>query len=114
MNTWNAIVGVLMFAAVTALLYVWGLKKSFGQQETMQRSLLHACGSKVLRYLKKHDTVSKEEVAMLIEGTTVGPMWSRQRMRVQSGKDFAPQVIEFLLDQQYIQPHGDHAFRRKL
>ena len=31
MNTWKALAGVLMFAVVTALLYVWGLKKSFGQ-----------------------------------------------------------------------------------
>lgn len=114
MNLWSTILGIVMFAAATAVLYVWGLKKSFGQQEDMSRALLHACGSKVLRHLKKHGTVSREEVAGLIEGTIVGPMWSRQRMKVQSGKDYAPQVIDFLVDQQYIQEDDHHNFQRKL
>ena len=111
MNLWKAIAGIVMFAAVTAVLYVWGLKKSMGQQEDMSRSLLHACGSKVLRHLKKHPTVSRAEIAGLIEGTTVHPMWSRHRMSVKHGKEYAPQVIAFLLDQQYIQPDGDENFR---
>ena len=113
MSPWKTIAGIAMFMVVTAVLYVWGLKKSFSQQENMVRALLHACGSKVLRYLKKHDTVSRDTIATLIEGTTVGPMWSRQRMRVQSGKDYAPQVIEFLFDQLYIQQDADGRFRRR-
>ena len=113
MNLWKAALGILMFAAVTAVLYVWGLKKSFSQQEYMAQALLHACGSKVLRHLKKHSTLSQEQIAQLIEGTTVGPMWSRQRMKVQNGKDYAPQVIDFLLDQQYIQAAEGNSFRRK-
>ena len=32
MTTGQIIAGVLLFAAVTAVLYVWGLKKSMGQQ----------------------------------------------------------------------------------
>ena len=111
MSLWNAIAGVVMFAAVTAFLYVWGLKKSLGQKEDMSRSLLHACGSKVLRHLKKHGTVSRSEIAKLIEGTTVHPMWSRHRMSVKNGGEYAPVVIEFLLDQQYIQPDGANSFR---
>ena len=111
MNLWKAIAGVVMFAAVTAVLYVWGLKKSLGQKEDMSRALLHACGSKVLRHLKKHDTVSPREIAGLIEGTTIRPMWSRHRISVKNGGEYAPVVIEFLLDQQYIQPDGDKNFR---
>ena len=113
MTILKGLLGVGMFAAAAALLYLWGLKKSLNQQEDMSRALLHACGSKVVRYLKKHPTISRQEVARVIEGTTVHPLWSRNRMTVKKGKDFAPQVITFLLDQQYIQADGDKGFRLK-
>ena len=113
MNSWQFIVGVLMFAAVTAVLYVWGLKKSTNQQEELPRNLLHACGSKVVKHLKKHDTMTTAEIAQKIEGTTVRQFWSRNRLTVQSGKAFAPEVIKFLLDQQYIQSAGHDSYRLK-
>lgn len=103
MNLWQAILGVLMFAIAAVVLYVWGMKKMLVQQEDMSRNLLHACGSRVVKYLKKHHTISQAEIAKEIEGVTIHQIWSRKRLTVQNGKDFAPQVIAFLLDQQYIQ-----------
>ena len=111
MNPWNAIIGIAMFALATAVLYVWGLKKSMGQQDDMTRALLHACGSKVLRYLKKHKTVSQGEIAKIIQGTTVHPMWSRHKLTVKNGEEYAPAVIQFLLDQQYMKADGNNGFR---
>jgi len=111
MTPWKIIAGVLLFAAATAVLYVWGLKKSMGEQEDMKRGLLHACGSRVIKYLKKHDTISEAEIAGRIEGMSIRPFWSRNRMTVKCGKDFAPQVIAFLLDQQYIQEAGEKTYR---
>lgn len=113
MKLWQTAIGILMFAAVTALLYLWGLKKSLSQQEDLPRDLLHACGSKVLKYLKKHDAVSTAEIAAMIQGTAVKPVWSTKRLTVHSGKDFAPEVIYFLLDQQYIESAGPDSYRRK-
>ena len=34
------ILGIVLFALVTAVLYVWGLKKSMTQQEDLDRALL--------------------------------------------------------------------------
>ena len=67
MTTGQTIAGVLLFAAVTAVLYVWGLKKSLGQQEDLTRALLSVCGSRVLKYLKKHDLKQKEFILGLIQ-----------------------------------------------
>ena len=78
MKIGQMILGILLFALATAVLYVWGLKKSVGQREDLDRSLMSACGSRVVRYLKKHDTITEAETAALIEGMTVGPFWSRQ------------------------------------
>jgi len=111
MTTGQIILGIAMFAVATAVLYVWGLAKSTGQQEDMARSLLHAGGSRVVKYLKKHETITAKQVADLIGGVTVRQFWSRKRLTVQDGKAFAPEVIRFLLDQQYIEAAGKDTYR---
>lgn len=113
MNIGQIILGVALFAVVTAVLYAWGLKKSIDQKEDLHRGLMSACGSRVVRHLKKHGTVTKAEVARLIDGMTVGPFWSRQKIKVQDGKKVAGQVIDFLLDQLYIEPAGNGSYRLK-
>lgn len=113
MTTGQIIAGVLLFAAVTAVLYVWGLKKSLGQQEDLTRTLLSACGSRVLKYLKKHNTITIREVEQQIAGVTVRQFWSRKRLTVQDPAKVSGQVIDFLLDQQYIQPAGGGRYKRK-
>ena len=105
--------GILMFALATAVLYVWGLRKSMGQSADLTRILLNRCGNKVVGYLKKHDTVTEAEIARLIEGVTAGEFWSRKRLVVKEPKQFAGQVIRFLLDQQYMEPAGSKTYRLK-
>ena len=113
MTTGQIILGIALFAVAAAILYAWGLKKSMDQQEDLERSLMSACGSRVVKHLKKHGTITKNEVAELINGMTVGPFWSRQKARVQDGKKVAGQVIDFLLDQQYIEAAGGGSYRLK-
>ena len=46
-----------------------------------------------------------------IDLDAMGPFWSHHKVRVQDGKKVSGQVIEFLLDQQYIEPadgRSDH------
>ena len=113
MSPWQMIVGILLFALVSAILYAWGLGKAADQEDTLRRNLMHACGSRVLKQLKKQDTVTRAEIARLIEGVTVGQFWSRNKMKVQDGTAVADQVIAFLLDQQYIESAGGDTYRRK-
>ncbi len=113
MSTMQIVVGIAMFAVAGAIVYAWGLKKSMDQQEDLQRSLMSACGSKVVKYLKKHDTITKGEIAELISGISVGPFWSRQKVKIQNGKQAADQVITFLLEQQYLEPAGKNKYRLK-
>ena len=60
------------------------------QREDLQRSLLSACGSRVVRRAKKQGSITRAEIAALIEGLSVGPFWSRSRVRVQSGEKGGP------------------------
>ena len=113
MSTGQIILDIALFAVAGAILYAWGLKKSMDQREDLQRSLMSACGSRVVKHLKKHGSVTKAEVAALVDGLTVWPFWSHHKVRVQDGKKVAGQVIDFLLDQQYIEATGDGSYRLK-
>ena len=53
MTVGQIMLGIALFAIAGAVLYVWGLKKSVNQREDLQRSLLSACGSRVVRRAKK-------------------------------------------------------------
>ena len=113
MSTGHVILGVLMFAVVTAILDAWGLGKSMDQKTDLARNLLSACGSKVVRYLKKNDTITVKEVARQIEGVSVGQFWSRNKLTGQDADKFSRQVVDFLLDQQYIEIAGGGSYRLK-
>lgn len=110
MTIGQILLGVAMFAAVTALLYVWGMKKALDQGEDMTRCLLSACGSRVVKHLKKHGRITEAEVGRVIAGVRVKQFWSRKSLTVQNGAEFAPRVIEFLLDQQYIRQDGPDGY----
>ena len=111
MKTHEIIIGVLLFAVAGAVLYVWGLKKSLDQGSNMERNLLHACGSRVVRQLKKRGVITAKEIETCIDGVAIRPVWSRNQVKVQDPKAFAPQVIAFLLDQQYMEQAADGTYR---
>ncbi len=107
------VLGILMFAAVTAVLYVWGLQKSMGQSADLSRILLNRCGNKVVSYLRRHETITTAEIAREIQGIKAGEFWSKKRLVVQDPKKFANQVADFLLDQQYIEQVSKGKYRLK-
>ena len=113
MSTGHIILGIVLFAVVTAILYVWGLRKSMFQGEDLTRILLNRCGNKVVKYLKKHGTITEKQMAQEIRGVTAGEFWSKKRMMVQHPEKFVQQVIDFLLEQQYIEAAGKKEYRLK-
>lgn len=100
------ILGIVLFALATAVLYVWGLKKSVTQRADLEHILLSKCAGHIIRYLKKHGTVTAAEICGLISGTKAGQFWSKQRVSVQDPKKFSAQLIAFLQEQQYVEPTG--------
>lgn len=113
MSKGHIALGILLFAVVTAVLYVWGLRKSMFQGEDLTRILLNRCGNKVVKYLRKHDTITEEQMAQAINGVSAGEFWSRKKMMVQQPEKFVSKVIDFLLDQQYIEAIGKKEYRLK-
>ncbi|MFQ9480478.1 MAG: hypothetical protein ACLR1K_00090 [Oscillospiraceae bacterium] len=58
MNTFETILGILAFAVVIAVLYVWGLKKSYTQSADLERILLSKSAGKVVNHLKKNEEIT--------------------------------------------------------
>ena len=94
MSKVHIVIGIVLFALATAILYVWGLKKSVEQKDDLNHILLNRCGNKVVKYLRKHKTITKAQVAEQITGVTAGEFWSRHRLKVQDPKKFSQLLIE--------------------
>ena len=59
MSFGQIVLGILLFAVATAVLYVWGLKKSMTQEADLERILLNKCAGTVVKYLRKHGSITK-------------------------------------------------------
>ena len=67
----------------------------------------------MVKYLRKHGTITRKLMAKEICGVTDGEFWSRKRIMVQNPEKFVNEVISFLLEQQYIEAAGEKEFRLK-
>lgn len=88
--------GVLMFAVVTAILFVWGLRKSYFRQETLSNMLFSKSAHKVMHYLKSHDTISEVQMRKLVDGTEASEAFSRNKAIVKGDKEFTVHLIELM------------------
>lgn len=111
MSWGKAAVGILLFAAATAVLYGWGLKKAANQDQDLERILLSKCASKVMKYLRKHGTIDAQEMARLVTGVQAGTFWSKKRLSVQDPGLFARRLSRFLAEQQLIEETGGGHWR---
>ena len=82
------ILGILGFALVTAILYVWGLRRSMTQGADLERILLSKSAGKVVHYLKGHDQIDLAQMARLCAGVKAGQFWSRRRVAGEDSRAF--------------------------
>lgn len=114
MNLLETILGILVFAVVVAVLYVWGLKKSYTQSADLERILLNKSAGKVVHYLKENEEISLSQMAQLCTGVKAGQFWSRQKAAVQNPKAFAPKLAQYMVEQLLLEelPHGRYRLRK--
>lgn len=115
MSLSTAFLGILLFAVVTAVLMVWGMRKSYFQQETLANMLLSKSADQVMHYLKEHDTITEPQMRKLVEGIQAGELYSRKRAVVQSDKAFTARLIDAMLHDGLIEPvqKGRQIYRAK-
>ena len=111
MNTLETILGILAFAVVIAVLYVWGLKKSYTQSADLERILLSKSAGKVVNYLKKNEEITLSQMAQLCTGVKAGQFWSRQRAMVQNPTTFAPKLAQYMVEQLLLKKVSNGRYR---
>lgn len=108
------ILGVLLFAIVTAVLFVWGMRKSYFQKETLTKMLFSKSADKVMQYLKTHKTITEPQMRKLVEGIHASEFHSRQQATVQADKAFTSKLVEIMLSEGLIErTAGKRAVYRK-
>ena len=107
--------GILLFAAATAILVVWGMRKSYFQRENLSRMLFSKAADKVMRYLKTHDTISASQMRKVVDGTEVSEAFSKNRAVVRGDKEFTARLIELMQNDGMIEPiePGKPVYRKK-
>ena len=111
MSTPQIILGILLFALVTAVLYVWGLRRSMTRQQDLERILLSKSAARVIRYLKKNPVITQKEMANQIRGMKAGLFWSRDRMQVQNAASFAQKLARYMVEQHLLEETGNGRYR---
>lgn len=53
------------------------------QEADLERILLNKCAGTVVKYLRKHGSITQKEMPSLIQGVRDGMFWSKNRIRVQ-------------------------------
>lgn len=113
MSTGQIIIGIVLFAIASAILYVWGLRKSMTQAADLEHILLSKSAARVMQYLKHHPTISQKEVARQIQNVKAGLFWSRKQVQVQDSTVFAKKLTRYMLEQQLLEPAGNACYKRK-
>ena len=113
MNTGQIIFGILLFAVVTVILYIWGLRRSMTQTADLERILLSKSAARVIQYLKHHPTITQQEIARQVKNVKAGLFWSRKHVEVQNAPAFAKKLTLYMLEQQLLEQTGSSCYKRK-
>ena len=96
------IMGIFMFAVITAILYLIGLRKKMTENQRLTEMLLNNGALRVRKYLKKYGYIRETEIASVILNVKAHEFGSRKTAMITSGDDFQEQLIEYMLDQHYL------------
>ena len=111
MSFGQIVLGILLFAVATAVLYVWGLKKSMTQEADLERILLNKCAGTVVKLppeARKHHPV----MPSLIQGSGTdipGP----KPYPCTGVSRLCPKLIRYMLEQQLLEDTGGLRYRLK-
>jgi len=107
MGVLQMVLYILFFAIVTAVLYVWGLKKTINESSDLNRILVAKCSKKILNHLAKNESITESEIIRLIDGTKADLFWSKNKIKITDAKKFSKEIINFMLENKYIIKNGN-------
>lgn len=100
------IIGILLFAIATMLIYGWGLVKQKNQSRDLMNMLFAKGESRVRKYMKKNDSITHKQVETLCEGIEARMPFSSNKAIVKNQKDFADQLLSYMIKTGQLEKDG--------
>ncbi len=113
MSTGTKIIGVLLFALATIIIYSWGLIKQRNQSKDLMNLLFSKGNSKVNKYLKKNEYITAAEVENMCAGLEAKQPFSRNRAVVKDKRDFAKKLLDYMVKTGQIEQEGNRYKKQK-
>ena len=101
-HTMTIVIGIILFALATMLLYGIGLKRKATEEKRLNDMLLNNSARRVLKYLKNHDYVTKDEIGYIINDVKASEFHSKKTAVISDGRIFQDELAGFMLEKGYI------------
>ena len=106
MSTGKIILGVLMFAVATSILYIIGLRKKATQDDRLYDMLLNNAAYRVVSYLKEHEKISDVEITLISKEVKAKEFLSEKVAVIRDGEAFYDKLVDYMLRNNYVKECG--------
>lgn len=106
METSTIIIGIILFAIATMIIYGWGLMRQARQSSDLMNMLFSKGNAKVKKHLKKNEYITINEVEQLAENLEAKMPFSKNKAIVKNKKDFANQLLQYMIKTEQIEQVG--------
>ena len=101
------IIGIILFAIATMIIYSWGLKKQKNQTGDLMNLLFSKGESRVRKYLKSHDDITSADVEKLCDNLEAKLPFSANRAVVKDKKNYAKQLLAYMVKTGQLEQEGN-------
>ncbi|MCO7162790.1 hypothetical protein NIA04_05165 [Anaerostipes hadrus] len=109
----TAIIGIVLFAIATMILYGWGIVKQKNQTNDLMNLLFSKGQDKIKKYLKQNEYITISQVEQICEGLEAKQPFSRNRAVVKDKRDYAKKLVEYMLKTNQLEKEGSRYKMRK-
>ena len=88
----TAIIGIVLFAIATMILYGWGIVKQKNQTNDLMNLLFSKGQDKIKKYLKQNEYITISQVEQICEGLEAKQPFSRNRAVVKDKRDYKEDI----------------------
>lgn len=106
MDTVTIIIGIFLFAIATMIIYGWGMVRQKNQTSDLMKMLFAKGESKVKKYLKENEYITNADVERICDGLEAKQPFSKNRAVVKNKKDYANQLLEYMVKTGQIEKVG--------
>lgn len=102
MSLWVIIIGIILFAVVTAILYAWGINKSINQRNNLSEILYNKCANKVISHIKKNNYVTFKEICDIINNVKASEFYSKNKAVINNSHTYAKGLVSKMCEHNLI------------